>query len=130
MSTKSFWSVWGCVTEFFLFLPFPPSVNGLYATDWKTKRRFKSEAYALWLIDAKKALDGQPKPEKPIGGEVTVEYWFTFPDKRKRDLMNYEKAVTDLLVEQGYLIDDSQIRGARLDRGDFSHPVSVRISEI
>ena len=84
--------------------PFPPSVNGLYDGGHKTHRRFKSARYNAWL----QKLSGQSRVT--INGPVTAVYALCPPDKRVRDLGNYEKAVSDALVSHGYLKDDSQIR--------------------
>ena len=88
-------------------LPRPPSVNGLYASNWKTKRRFKSKKYAEWLVEAELAIQ-QQKPE-PIMGFVHVEITVGKPTKRKEDISNRIKAVEDLLVSCGLIEDDSFI---------------------
>lgn len=81
-------------------LPFPPSVNGLYGGG-SGQKRFKTRAYKEWLKSCPR-LD----PVK-IACPVTVEYIFTWPDRRIRDGQNYQKAVLDLLVNEGVLRDDN-----------------------
>lgn len=39
--------------------------------------------------------------------DVTYHYWF--PDKRKRDIANYEKVLTDSMVTAGVMVDDHLI---------------------
>lgn len=89
-----------------LYLPFPPSVNGLYSGK---ARRFKSPDYKTWCNAAGWKLKTQKLPDKPIG-ECHVEIHLVRPDRRIRDCANYEKAVTDLLVDMGVLMDDSLIQ--------------------
>ena len=93
-----------------LYLPFPPSVNGLFATNWKTKRRFPTKKYEEWKVEAEGLFWKQKHlvPEKFIN-PVKVTISLERPDKRKRDVANYEKAVTDFLVKMGVLEDDSLI---------------------
>lgn len=90
-------------------LPFPPSVNGLYSTDWKTKRRFVSEKYKRWQEDSYYKLLGERQRNNRHKGQVEVVYTFTPPDKRHRDCFNYEKAVSDFLVKHQLIKDDSMI---------------------
>lgn len=80
-------------------LPFPPSVNNLFAG--KT-RRYASKAYKAW-----KAAAAPCVPAGLIAGPYTLDLLFDRPDRRARDLGNLEKAVSDLLVERGLVIDDS-----------------------
>lgn len=106
---------------FTLFLPFPPSVNGLY--DGKA-RRFKSDRYKAWLDHAglQNVMDGEIVPPP-----YDVTYTFRRPDKRQRDVANYEKAVSDFLVAHGYLQDDSLIDRITLQWGEFEAPEWVGI---
>ena len=86
-------------------LPFlPPSVNACYATNWSTKRRFKSKEYRNFI-----ELFAAYVPKLHIKGEVHVEFNFYFPDKRIRDSSNYIKALEDTLVHYGVIEDDSLI---------------------
>lgn len=88
-------------------LPFPVSVNGLFASG-KT-RRFKSQKYCDWLLEAGLRL-AQQKPTK-FKGQVEIQYVLQEKnDKIRRDLMNFEKATTDLLVSHGIIeADDVRI---------------------
>lgn len=80
-------------------LPFPPSVNGLFAGK---ARRYASPAYKAWKAAARPFV-----PAVLIAGPYTLELIFDRPDRRARDLGNLEKAVSDLIVERGLVIDDS-----------------------
>ena len=81
-------------------LPLPPSVNALYGGG-SGQQRFKSKAYKAWLISA------QVAETKGIIGQVQLTYTFYFPDKRARDCENYCKAVSDFLVANKIIEDDS-----------------------
>lgn len=80
-------------------LPFPPSVNGLFAGKG---RRYCSKTYKAWKLAAQSFV-----PAGLVAGPYTLELLFDRPDRRARDLGNLEKAVSDLLVERGLVIDDS-----------------------
>jgi crossover junction endodeoxyribonuclease RusA len=80
-------------------LPFPPSVNGLFAGK---ARRYASPAYKAWKAAARPHV-----PAGLIAGPYTLDLIFDRPDRRARDLGNLEKAVSDLIVERGLVIDDS-----------------------
>jgi len=90
-------------------LPFPVSVNGLFASG-KT-RRFKSQKYCDWLLEAGWTL-AQQKPPK-FKGPVEIQYVLQEKNDRiRRDLMNFEKATTDLLVSHG-IIEGDDVRIVR-----------------
>lgn len=99
-----------------LFWPRPPSVNSLYPTNWKTKTRFKSKKYTEWLSHVQGIVclrSGQI--EGPVRVTYTVE---PFPDKRRRDLENLVKALSDALVANGIIEDDSKIIDSRILWGE------------
>lgn len=80
-------------------LPFPPSVNGLFSGK---ARRYASPVYKAWKAAARPHV-----PAGLIAGPYSLELIFDRPDRRARDLGNLEKAVSDLIVERGLVIDDS-----------------------
>lgn len=82
-----------------IVLPLPPSVNSLYGQRPRSQR-YKTAAYKDWLKDLP---DIEPKQYE----RIALRYTFYFPDKRVRDIENYCKAVTDYLVAQGFIVDDS-----------------------
>lgn len=80
-------------------LPFPPSVNALYGGGSK-QQRFPSKQYKAWLKNC--------PPIRSLNLEyvkLTYNYWF--PDRRERDSENYIKAVSDYLVKQNVIANDS-----------------------
>lgn len=101
------------------FLPVPPSVNGLFSTNWRTKRRFESEAYERWKKLASKSF----KYTGPIYTKrLKAVYKYVFTDKRPRDIENYAKAISDFLVENNVIEDDSLIDHLELIRGEGTIP--------
>lgn len=95
----------------FIVLPFPPSVNSLYAGKM---RRYKSLAYMAWVVEAGHALNKQ-KPLPRFTGPVRETIRLGPPAAyRIRDAFNFEKALNDLLVEHGILEDDSLIVDGRI----------------
>ena len=90
-----------------IVLPLPPSVNGLYGGG-SGQQRFKSKAYKAWLIESSFAAKNQDLTLEDFHkGKVELTYTFYFPDKRARDLCNYEKATTDFLVAEKFIEDDN-----------------------
>lgn len=86
-----------------LDLPFPLSVNAMFA-DGRTRRR-KSDRYQQWIAAAQVAALSQRA--KPVKGPVVLEYAVQAQkDRRRRDLGNLEKGVTDLLVSLGLIESD------------------------
>ena len=94
------------VVEQVFLLPFPPSVNALYA-NIANVGRIKTHAYKVWRNEAGLRLSLQ-RPKK-ISGRVRIVIRAVPPDKRKRDLGNLEKAISDLLVDMNVIDDDSLI---------------------
>lgn len=80
-------------------LPFPPSVNGLFAGKG---RRYCSRTYKAWKAAARPFV-----PAGLIAGPYSLDLLFDRPDRRARDLGNFEKGISDLIVEAGLVIDDS-----------------------
>lgn len=88
-------------------LPFPPSTN----TYWRNVRgkvlisakgrAYKNEVYARVLE--------QHGIFKPLTGPLKATVELHLPDKRKRDIDNYFKALFDALAHASVFLDDSQI---------------------
>ena len=93
-------------------LPFPPSVNSLFAN--RRGGRYRTDRYNTWAIVAGTDLKGQ-KP-KPVHGRVMVWIAVERIDKRRRDLDNLGKAPLDLLVKHKIIDDDSMVDDFRVYR--------------
>jgi Holliday junction resolvase RusA-like endonuclease len=88
-----------------LNLPFPPSLNGLFAN--RKGGRRKSDRYKLWQADATEMLLKQRRNQHK--GNVAVNIFFSRPDNRRRDLDNLNKGILDLLVTHKVIVDDSRV---------------------
>jgi len=90
-------------------LPFlPPTVNTAFYTDFKSRTRHKNKAYRDFIENC--AYHFMGKVKEAYMEDIEVEYNFIFKDKRRRDICNYEKALSDTLVYYGVIKDDSQIK--------------------
>lgn len=88
-----------------LNLPFPPTVNHHISTNGKRRyilpkgRQFRADVCAIVIA----------KNLEPLTGRLRV-FVELFPDsRRKMDIMNREKALSDALTHAGVWLDDSQI---------------------
>lgn len=85
-------------------VPLPPSTNNLYAN--RPGGRVITGTYQRWLHDAGWLMVNSKGPT--MSGRIAVEYQCERPNRR-RDLGNIEKPLSDLLVKQGVIRDDSDI---------------------
>ncbi|KEY58479.1 RusA family crossover junction endodeoxyribonuclease [Serratia sp. DD3] len=119
-----------------LTLPFPPSVNGYWRAPNKGAskgrhlvsdrgRKFQAEAIA-------RVLEQLRRRPKPITGSVHVSVVFCPPNKARRDLDNYFKALFDAMTQAGIWLDDSQIKKIVAEWGPVKAGGSVEllISEV
>lgn len=109
-----------------LVIPFPPSVNGLFAGK---KRRFTSGAYKAWQEEAGKTLQLQ-SPLPAFSGPVSLTFRFGRPDKRRRDLFNLVKAPEDLLVKHGVIEDDSLVERGTVEWAEDVNGCLIEIRSV
>ncbi len=86
-----------------LWLPYPPSANHL----WRSGRGrvYPAPAYVDWQREAGEYVKDQPF--ETLKGPYKLFITAARPDsRRKRDLGNIEKAISDLLVKLGVVEDD------------------------
>lgn len=100
------------------WLPIPPSVNALYGQR-SGRQRYKTKEYKAWEEAAALALFNKPECRYIAGNDLTVRYTFFFPNKRKRDIANFEKAVSDFITSAGVIEDDCHIGVMILTRGEI-----------
>lgn len=85
------------MNSFAFSVPMPPSANSMFATDFKTKRRFMSKQYSAWRKAAAQsvALDwrrcGSPKFERHLSLTIHIGLNYT------GDISNRIKSIEDLL---------------------------------
>lgn len=87
------------MNELILYLPFPPSVNDYYGTRKAGKRYIKyiKAAGKVFREEARKSLHRQlgNKGSYPLTDKLMVEATLFMPDRRGRDMDNYNKALLD-----------------------------------
>lgn len=118
-------------------LPLPPSVNKCYATDFRSKRRFKTKAYTAWENEALKALEEGKTIYRITGDEwLKVTYTFYTPlfykngNKQKVDVANFEKALSDFLSHTIEGFKDENILIMFLEKKAGFDTVAITIEEI
>ena len=114
--------------ELRIWLPMPPTLNNMFATNFATKRRFKSKAYGEWIAEAQIAL-AQQHPVFPVRGKIRVFYELGRL-KGRADIANREKALSDFLVAQELIDDDSKIEDLRMVWLDGFAGARVTVSSV
>jgi crossover junction endodeoxyribonuclease RusA len=111
-----------------LHLCFPPTVNNYYV---KTQRGvFISQKGRKFRAEVAEQVAMQ-LPNVHLTGRLLVEVVLYPPDKRRRDVDNYSKALLDAITHTGLWEDDSQIDQLMIYRG-ARHPggaVFMRIGD-
>lgn len=102
----------------------PPSANNLFFNG--KKGRVKSTEYRLWQTTAGLQLNIQRA--RPCIGQVAVDY--SVPRNNRRDLGNYEKALSDLVVKHGVISDDRRIGWITLRWHDDDDHVRIDVTEM
>ena len=92
-------------------LPYPPSLNRIWRNDGKG-RTYKPGPVVAWANQAAWLVKAAMGSAKPLDGPVAVKIVAHRPDKRRRDVANLEKVVSDALQAGGLVVDDCQIRVA------------------
>lgn len=97
-----------------LSMPYPPSANRL----WRAVkgRNIKSAEYRSWIDHAFVVVRGQ-RPHAIVGAyQLTITA--TRPDRRRRDLGNLEKPISDCLLQAGVVADDCDAQCITLEWTD------------
>ena len=110
-----------------LHLPFPPSVNTAYANGGNRRGRHKTAKYVDWIKEASTAVKAS---DRQALAPYSLAICLQKPDKRGRDLGNYEKAVSDFLVMHGIVKDDQYCERLTMTWGEnLPAPCVVIIQE-
>ncbi len=94
-------------------LPFPPPLSACFTNrvgvSKKTGKQFVSRVttsrYEKWQRHALQEIQAQ-QPER-LKGEVSVYVRLVAPDRIARDAGNLDKAIMDILVTSGVIVNDS-----------------------
>lgn len=90
-------------------LPYPPTVNTMFPTG-KNGRRYLSAKGKAYRQEVYRLVLEQHGIFKPYTGRISATVELTPPDKRKRDIDNYNKALFDALGYANVYMDDEQIK--------------------
>ena len=96
-------------------LPFPPSVNQAWRAIPRGGKAVNilSQRGRAFRAEVKRQLGFRPAP---LRGPLAVFVDLFPPDRRRRDVDNYAKALLDALTHAGIYEDDSQIEHLTLNR--------------
>ena len=110
-------------------LPFPVSVNGMYANHYG-KGRIKTGRYKSWQNEANGELLQQKPPA--MVGPVSIDIRIKAPDARVRDGDNLVKCVFDLLKLRKVIPDDNNkiIKRHSVEWVEQGPPCEVTITEV
>lgn len=114
-----------------LYLPFPPTINNYYKKA-SHGGRYISEKGRKFRDEVVAAISDQIGDSIPIDYRVMVEIILFAPDKRDRDMDNYNKALLDAITESGFWMDDKladQVFNYRGEVRSRRGSCYVRISE-
>lgn len=110
-----------------ILLPFPVSVNGLYA-NVRNRGRVKTKRYLSWELEAALMLRKQTLPtfEKRVDLDIKCG-----GGRKNQDISNLIKCVEDTLVKHGVLIDDNKefVRSVKASWDDETIGCAVYIQE-
>ena len=106
-------------------LPYPPSVNNLFANG--KSGRYRTDAYARWAEQAGFSIMEQGRQK--LRGPVSLSIALVKPDRRRRDLSNTIKAVEDLLVSMAVIEDDSLVQRISIQWVGSGEPCTVLIQQ-
>lgn len=87
-----------------LTLPYPPTSN--HNTMVAKGRRISSPKYRAWRTLAEISIRAQSQGQT-VPGLYSISYFAERPDKRRRDLENLPKSLSDALQSAGLLADDA-----------------------
>ena len=108
-----------------LHLPFPPSDNNYYV---KTKQgQFITIKGKKFRLDVLEAVREQMSADFPLTEKLLVEVVLHMPDKRIRDVLNYQKALMDALTKARVWTDDVLIDQAHVYRGKQMYGGQTRV---
>jgi len=116
--------------EVFIDLPFPPTVNSYYGHNTRGIK-YVSKRGRVFRDLCAEMCNEQNVYNMRIDTRISLDVILYPPDKRKRDLDNYMKALQDALTLSNVWTDDELIDGLHIHRGKLltGGKCSVRISD-
>lgn len=107
----------------------PPPISACFTNAKHGKGRVPTSRYKTWTETSLWEIKSQ-KP-RSFTGEVSVSIGLVSPDKRHRDAGNLDKALSDVLVKAGVIVDDSNryVRRLSYEWLSFGVPVTILVQE-
>lgn len=114
-----------------IHLPFPPSVNAL----WRSVkgRAIKSKRYREWEKEAGWQIARLTNEHRlweafiPDDAPYHLDITLVRPDKRGRDVNNYDKAISDLLEAHGITPNDRMMQSIFVHWADAQDGPTVKV---
>jgi crossover junction endodeoxyribonuclease RusA len=118
--------------ELNLDLPFPPSVNGYWRAILRGNlcTQIISKKGREYAEAVNTFVNAAGLTTTPLEGRLEVTILLCAPDRRRRDVDNYSKAVLDSLTKAGVWEDDSQIDRLTVVRGAVENRCTVSIRSL
>ena len=91
---------------------------------------YRSEQYSTWIDASYLIISAQMRGKEPIEGRFDLVIRAKKPDKRKRDLDNILKALSDILVKCGVIEDDHLCESIHICWTTSGDPCEVEIYPI
>ena len=107
----------------------PPSVNRLWRVG-RGGRMYLSPKYEQWRTVALYAIKSQMRGQQPIACSYKLSLDVVRPDRRRRDLDNLFKAISDALVLAGAIADDSLCEWLEARWVEAENPCTVTIEAL
>ena len=102
-----------------LTLPFPPSVNGYWrSTSHGTLISERGRRYRVNAIAA--VYEQLRRRPQAITHDIDIHVILYPPNRAKRDLDNFQKALFDAVTHAGVWVDDIQIKRMVVEWGDVT----------
>ena len=103
-----------------LKLPWPPSINDYYGTNFSTGAKYIKKKGRDFRAAVVEILKPYMEDRKSLSQRLQVWVEAYPPDRRRRDLDNLKKALLDALTHAGVYEDDCLIDDLRTVRGEKS----------
>ena len=111
--------------DIILYIPWPPTINDYYKMT-QSGQRYLDKKVRKFREACAKAVHEQA-PGLLLTDRLFVEAYMFVPDRRRRDLDNYNKGLLDGLTESGLWADDELIDQLHMYRGEVVKGGIVRI---
>lgn len=115
-----------------LILPFPPSVNTYWRAPnsgpLKGRHLISAKGRAFQSTACAAIIEQLRRLPKPSSEPAAVDIVLFPPDKRRRDIDNYNKALFDALTHAGVWEDDSQVKRMHVEWGPVTPGGKVDIT--